>query len=221
MGKTNNFVVSLLVFQLLSACSTTLVAQRPLAAAAEDAPPLGERCWATDDCSHGKCEDGYCVDERSRPPTFLDRIGGVLEGKSATVLLAGDEPVKISAKELKIGVDRTQWLELGQSTNAYVSKTVPTEALRQISVVDRGRGAVEGLGLGTLAGLATGALVGANVGSSATQCGPGERQSTDPPPGTSTAVCFSMLGAIGGVILGAPVGLLLGALIGHRTTIQF
>ena len=109
MGQTNAFASSLLVFQLLSGCSTILVAQRPLAVPAEDAAPLGEPCRVTDDCVHGHCHEGYCADSRSRTPTVLDRVGGVLEGTSATVLLAGDAPVPVEAGEVKVGAGRTQW----------------------------------------------------------------------------------------------------------------
>ena len=213
-------LVALLSTGLWLGCSTTIVAQRPLATPVEGAPRIGEGCWRTDECDHGTCQSGHCVGSDSRAPTVLEEIDGALQGRSAQVLLAGDPPPEsVEAREVTVAADKTRWLELQHPAGASRPRSVPTDALRSISVVGRGRGAAEGLGLGILAGAATGAIWGAVVGPRTRFCTgdlrPGEQCSA------IGAGLGSFLGAIAGAIVGAPIGLLSGAFIGHRTTIEF
>ena len=223
MRKVTALAIGLLAPCLWFGCSTTIVAQRPLAVPIQGAPSIGDRCWRPEECEHGTCQSGYCVGSGARAPTVLEEINEALVGKSAEVLLARDAPAQpVEAKELKVGADRTQWLELQLPTGEYRPRSVPTEALRHISLVARGRGAAEGLGLGILLGIATGAIVGAAVGSQMPACF-GDPGPYDPWPRQcpTASRLLGLYSAIGGAISGASIGTLIGAGVGHRTTIEF
>ena len=209
MTNGGRFAASVLASFFWIGCSTTVVAQRPFTEPSPGAQGPGDHCRSTEDCVVGTCQAGYCIGNPSRRPIALEEINGVLEGRSAEVELAPELQSKpLNAQEVKVGVDRTQWVE-GQQL-----KSVPTDALRTISFKKRIRGAADGLGLGALAGLANGALIG-TVWAIGTGCLPYEQ---------CTPKVFGSLvltGAAFGALLGAPIGALIGLAVGHRTTIEF
>jgi hypothetical protein len=219
MRKVTALDIGLLAPCLWIGCSTTIVAQRSFALPVQGALSVGDRCWRIEECEHGTCQNGYCVGSGSREPTVLEKINETLEGESAEVLLAADAPAQpVEAREFKVGPESTQWLELQRPTGEYRPRSVPTEALRRISNVARGRGAAEGLGLGILVGTATGAIAGAVAGTWVRICFgdtlPGEQCPTSPR-------FLAFVGAIAGAGFGAAIGTLIGAGLGHRTTIEF
>jgi hypothetical protein len=120
----------------------------------------------------------------------------------------------IEVKEAKIGRDVTEWLEESGSGEAR-QRSLTTAALRRITVRERGRGALEGLGIGFLTGAILGGLAGAI---SAASMSPGNIG------GCPSIGCSLAFGGVGALVAGASVALLgspIGALIGHRTTIDF
>jgi hypothetical protein len=119
----------------------------------------------------------------------------------------------LDAREVKVGRDTTQWLEL-RSGDEWRQSTVPTTALKRISVRRRGRGALEGLVLGLVLGATTGAAVGGLWGAVA-------EGNASPSCGCPFAAVGLVFGAAFGAILGPLLGTAIGAGIGHRTTVEF
>jgi hypothetical protein len=171
---------------------------------------------------------GTLAAHRPLSESAITEINGTLEGESPEVVLADErQPAKsIQAKEVKVGRDTTQWLELPQwqvpqwpvllaherlehPDETWRPRTVPTAALKSASIRKHGWGALEGLGFGLLSGAIAGAFVGVASGDNSHSC----------------LFCTWQVNAFAGAILGAIPGILLGtmlgAAIGHRTTVEF
>ena len=216
MRMKREFAMGLLTPLLLIGCSTTIVARRPFEPVAKGV--AGHQCTRDEECERGTCEEGHCVGGGWRKPTSLEEINEALEGHSAKVFLVeGAQRPPLEASELKIGADRAQWLE-SLPTGESRPQSVRTDAVRRIVVVNRVRGAAEGLVLGILAGLATGAITGAVIGSQTRSCGTGDNVSGQQCP-IATAF-LTIVGAVAGVISGAPIGTIIGVAFGHRTTVE-
>jgi hypothetical protein len=106
-----------------------------------------------------------------------------------------------SSGEVTVGLDSTVIGERQQ---------VPTAAIERITFMDRGRGALDGLGLGLLAGTAGGLIVGSLAASS----------TANKDCNASVACLYPFFGAAGGAILGVLIGPVVGAIVGHQTTIE-
>jgi hypothetical protein len=149
----------------------------------------------------------------SRPlsTSALAEMNDAIEGQSATVVLKGkgEGEVDISrVDEVKVGVAATQLLERTPGGEAR-SRSVPTAALQQISVVYRGRGAAEGAGLGVLAGGAVGGIVASLIVANTSGYG-----------GAGIIQGLEAVGAVaGGIVLGLVTGVVVGMSAGHRKTI--
>jgi hypothetical protein len=147
-----------------------------------------------------------------RPPPLgnLAEVNGVLERRSAAVVFKGGWLQEPLFAEVSVGPDVTQLSESGSAGEAR-PRSVPTAALQQVVVVDRKRGAAEGLGWGALTGLGVGAIGGLMIYDKYRFSG-------------EDAVLgrVVVLGTIGGgVLLGALIGTGIGAGVGHRTTVWF
>lgn len=168
----------------------------------ESAPGQGnlkfeERCDKTRDCECGlTCQRNYCLGSSFKTPPNI-------------------APSSFQARELKVASDTTQWLDLRSGTgDEWRQSTVSTASLKRISVLRRGRGAAEGLGLGLLIGGALGAALGAVGGSGATCF------ACNNSGGNGTA-SYAGVGAVVGLFAGAVIGPLVGVAVGHRTTVDF
>jgi hypothetical protein len=96
------------------------------------------------------------------------------------------------------------------STVISKRQQVPTAAIERITFIDRGRGALDGLGFGLLAGTAGGLIAGSLAASS-----------TANKDCNANAYClYPFFGAAGGAILGVLIGPVVGAILGHQTTIE-
>jgi hypothetical protein len=161
---------------------------------------FGKRCDDTRDCECGlTCQVDRC-------------LGRSLKSRTIPSLAP---PKSLDAREVKVGRDTTQWLELRSGTgDERRQSTVPTAALKSISVRRRGRGALEGLGLGLVLGVTVGAAVGGLWGAV------GESH-VSPECGCPLTAAGLVYGAAFGAILGPLLGTAIGAGIGHRTTVEF
>lgn len=164
---------------------------------------FGESCDDTEDCECGlTCQARRC-------------LGTSLKNRTSRSLTA-PKPLEVKEmKEVKVGRDTTQWLELRSGTgDEWRQISVPTAALKSVSILRRGRGALEGLGLGLLLGLTTGAAVGGIWGAIA-------ERNTSPSCGCPWGALGLAFGAGSGAILGTLLGPAIGAEKGHRTTVEF
>lgn len=140
----------------------------------------------------------------------LRQVNDAIGGRSATVILDGAEkPAQVA--EVNVGPDSTELLER-QSASEADRRTVPTSALRQITVNDRGRGARRGFAIGAPLGAVLGALGGA--GAASVGCGVREGRNCDSAAGPV------LLGAVGGAVLVGGLGALIGVGVGYSTTID-
>ena len=148
----------------------------------------GEGCFWTADCECGlTCQAQRC------------------QGNPAT-------PPPLEVRNVTVGRETTSWLEV-QSGSADEPRTVPSSALRSITLRHRGLGAIQGFGLGVLIGGATGAGLGALVGSRL-----GNPYSEG--AGGSADSLGAVVGAAVGVGLGVLIGPVAGAVVGRRTTFE-
>jgi hypothetical protein len=127
----------------------------------------------------------------------LNRIAGDREARITIAGMLAPAP----AKAVKIDPATTRWL--ARPRRDWQPRSVPTDDLDTVLVLNRGRGALEGLGWGLLAGGLAGLVAGADAGRSANPALPG-------------AVVGGIVAVVGGVI-----GAALGAAVSHTTTIEF
>ena len=163
------------------------------------------------------CFDTVAV-RRPLTAESLARVDDLTAGREGTVQLDGSTPAdSVYVSDLKVGPFTTAYLRLVArappddgtwSVSQWVPATVPSAALRSITVVDHARGAREGLLFGVLGGIATGALV-----SDAASCG----------HSLSDMFCplGRLMGGIAGGVAVAGISTLVGYAIGHRTTVEF
>jgi hypothetical protein len=144
-----------------------------------------------------------------QPLTVSDAsdIDDLTRYRSVLLVVDGDQSY---SGEVRVGPTETHLLDRPADDTR---RSVPTAALRQIRWVDRGAGALHGLGFGLLGGAASGALVGAVVGSVATDpvCGCGK---------SFGAGLGALIGTGIGFLAGGVVGLAVGAVRGSETTID-
>lgn len=110
--------------------------------------------------------------------------------------------------------ERTEWM--GEATwkeGVWLPnrQSAPTEALREVTFVNRGGGALAGLLLGPFIGVASGALLGAAAGQDCSQ------HSEWCINRSGSAAIAGVLGGVFGLVLGPMIG----AAVGHRTAIEF
>jgi hypothetical protein len=150
--------------------------------------PFGESCYETPECECGlTCQSGRC-------------LGTSLKAKPT---LAAVRSVECTA--MTVGLDTTYWVERDRG-----ARTVPTAALKKVTVVNRGVGALEGAGVGLVIGGTLGGFLNLSLSQLASQ---GNR-----PGGAGEFLAgFAVLGALTAVVLGLPVG----AAVGHRTHVEF
>jgi hypothetical protein len=140
----------------------------------------------------------------------LAQVNDSLGGREARVTLAGVPPAEpLPARDVKVGRDTTQWLELQQGTQAPRPRTVPTAALQRISIKRRDLGALVGLGIGANAGSVVGAIVAAVLAQPS--CG----------AGACSGFAYVLVGDLIGLLAGGGLGAMVGAQIGHTTTVEF
>ncbi len=141
----------------------------------------------------------------------LASVNDSLGGREARVTLAGVPPAEpLPAKDVEVGRDTTQWLELQRGTEASQPRTVPTAALQRISIKRRDLGALVGLAVGANVGSAVGVIVAAALAPQ--NCGIG---------GSCSGFAYLLVGDLIGLLAGAGVGAMLGAGIGHTTSVEF
>jgi hypothetical protein len=124
---------------------------------------------------------------RPLSPAALASINDEIQSLSAEVRLIDRST---STASVTVGQEMT-WLYAANGT----PERVPTSALRRISVTERGRGLLEGLGLGLVGGFVAGGVTG----------------------GVSGALLIDSCNASlkrEGIVCGAPVGFLIGGLLG-------
>jgi hypothetical protein len=153
---------------------------------------------------------------RSLTSQSLSEVNAAVEGREAQVTLAGALPAEpLRVKDVKVGPESSHWLELRPREEPR-SRSVPTAALGQISVVNQERGGEQGLVIGMAVGGIGGALAGLLVASSES-C----------PSGLEGAGC--RVGKIAGPLIvtvvgaaaGAVSGWLIGRKVGQQMTIEF
>jgi hypothetical protein len=149
---------------------------------------------------------------RSRPSQTLGELNAAIEGKDAEVTLDTNvSAVKtLQVKDVKVGSETSQWLELRPRGHEPASRTIPTAALRRIEVRSQVRGMLDGLGIGLLAGLPLGVLAGS--------MGATIEKAIDSRNDTR-GIFFQ--GVVLGVVLGEVVGGMVGLAVGHSTTVEF
>ena len=102
-------------------------------------------------CTHSRPLDAASPESRTH-------VNARAEGESARITLHDGEEVR--ARGLHVAPDVTTWLD----PDTDEMRSVPTSELASVQFTDRGRGALEGLGLGTAIGAAFGASVGVYLG---------------------------------------------------------
>lgn len=142
-------------------------------------------------------------------PLRLDEVGRLARFNAqateqiAVVTLSDGETH--SARSLQVTPDLTSWIDPG--SNAVMS--VPTHDVADVRLRDRGKGALDGLGLGVVIGGLTGAVIGLASG--------------DDDPDLLFAFKASekaMVGGIGLGLLGGIVGLVVGGVAGSEEVYQ-
>jgi len=175
---------------------TTTDGEVPLQGLPSPAPPacgsgnvkFGQACNLTEDCECGlACQAGRC-------------LGSSLKAGATATGVDTDA-------QLYVGPITTEWLEA--RGGGVRPRSVPTAALQWIHLRNRGKGAIEGIGVGFLAGAIAGGLVGGIAGSQINDC-------------DRCGFPFALIGAVAlGVTAALLVGLPIGAIVGHRTTVEF
>jgi hypothetical protein len=155
---------------------------------------FGENCHDTQQCECGlTCQSGRC-------------LGTSLKNRSIPSLPAAKS---LEVRDVRVGRDTMQWLGTDPGASDARWRSIPTAAVKRVSIVSRQRGFLDGFGVGFLAGGALGGLFGLQWAEVASQ-------------GTRRGGAADFLR--GSVLVGLPTGLLLGlvgAAIGHRTIIEF
>jgi hypothetical protein len=129
-------------------------------------------------------------------------LNGITADREARITIAGSpELPSAPAKAVKIDPVTTRWL--ARPRRDWQPRSVPTDDLDTVLVLNRGRGALEGLGWGLLVGGLAGLVAGADAGRSSNPALPG-------------AVVGGIVAVVGGVI-----GVALGAAVSHTTSIEF
>jgi hypothetical protein len=146
---------------------------------------------------------------RSMSQPDLDGVNTALRGKEVTVTIVGASGAQsVQVKDVNVGRETTRWLELQPGSNEPGPRSVATEALQQITIVKRGRGALVGFGIGGAVGMLAGALIGLEASGSSGRTGD--------VPNFGPVVIF-VVGAAVGIVAGTFIG----ALVGQRTTVEF
>ena len=142
-------------------------------------------------------------------------VNQAIEGRVASAELVEKKPTAVEVKEAKVGRDTTVWLEQSGKSEPR-QRSVPTAALRRITVKQGDLGALEGLEIGFLTGAAAGFLVGGIFGATVPVGMLG---------GCPSIVCSLIFGGLVALVAGPSAavmfGLPIGALTGHRTIIDF
>jgi hypothetical protein len=136
---------------------------------------------------------------------------------------AASAPRPAVAQGEEIGSDKTvlrgvslDWMTFGTPTDGY--RRIASSRVQRIDVIDRGRGAINGLFYGLLSGVAAGVLVGAIAGSGdCTQTSNGYYTTTQCPSQSGSMMKFGLEGGLGAAL----VCTLMGAAFGYRTTFEF
>ena len=177
------FKSAMLLALAATGCATTIAAQSPLST---------EAVALVNQAVEGRVVSVEFVEQHERAAT--------------------QRPRNIEVKAAEVGRDTTEWIEHSSNGEAR-RRSVPTAALRRITVRDGKVGALEGLGIGLLAGAVAGGIAGGIIGANSHV---GEFGC----PGIGCSIYY---GSIGALAIGAHAALLLGlpigALAGHRTTI--
>jgi hypothetical protein len=127
------------------------------------------------------------------------------------------EPLAVATASVSVRPDVTML-----HFSDHRSEAVPTASLRTISVVRRGQGALEGLGLGTLGGAITGGLAFGLAGALAIDSCNASLKDEGLPCGAGLGFAIgSIIGALGGAVIGAIVGPIIGVAEGHRVDVEF
>jgi len=143
------------------------------------------------------CTSTRVVDTQA--PSPYAEVNEATQGRMVEVRLVDGRALHVT--DLDIAPDVASYVDANGQMQA-----VATDAIRQVTFVRRGRGALVGIGIGLLGGGGGGALVGLASGMS---CGADDWFCG---PGFNAAVFGTVFGAIGGV-----VGLATGTARGHRT----
>jgi hypothetical protein len=136
-----------------------------------------------------------------------------LQGHEATVVAAdrGKEE-RLTGEYVVVEHKTTHLLEQPPDGAQPRSRSLPTAAVQRITIVKRGQGALQGLGLGATIGLVGGAMLGALAASG---------QSSSSSSGISPTGVGAVAGGFLGALLGLPIGASVGAGLGQRTTFEF
>lgn len=113
--------------------------------------------------------------------------------QTATVTLENEQ--KLTAEKLRFAPDSTSWVD----PHTEKVMTVPTAEISNIQFVNRGKGALKGLGIGFLAGASIGAAVGFASGK-------GESGGIGSISTEAHVVIGGLFGGGIGALLGLPVG---------------
>jgi hypothetical protein len=195
MKTLEGAIAALVALDVGTGCTTTTTAHRPLSDAA-------------------LAEVNRSIDGRATRVVLAEEPEQNAELRRARRSVVREAPLEsreVEAELVEVERDTTKWLEPRPGAEGeWRPSGAPTASLKSISFRQRGRGALEGLGIFFLLG----AIPGAVAGAAAQYCSFGSCSSA------------GALGAgIGALVIGIPAGILLGlpigAAIGHRTTIQF
>jgi hypothetical protein len=135
----------------------------------------------------------------------IAELNDELQGHEATVVASDrGKQEHLSGEYVVVEPEVTHLLERPLGDVQPRSRTVPTAALQQITVIKRGPAVAGGLALGFVLGVAGGAALGALAGQSS----------------SSGSAVGALGGGLLGLFLGPPIGALIGVSVGYRTTFE-
>ena len=149
------------------------------------------------------CATTYLLDSEERSSAAHEPIAEINERASVSrVGLSLDDGPLLIVSNLRVGPDSTSWV----TASSY--ETVATSSVTRVQFVNRGRGALDGLGLGLLGGVVVGGVLGAV-------------SYNGPDFFTSSRGESARFGAVFLSFITVPLGLLTGVTIGHREVYMF